>query len=54
MPREGDKWRVSRGDCLWNIAKSVYGNGARWPEIASANGLATSGNPIIYPGQLFN
>ena len=54
MPREGDKWRVARGDCLWNIAKSVYGNGARWPEIASANGLATSGNPIIYPGQLFD
>lgn len=54
MPREGDKWRVSRGDCLWNIAKSVYGNGARWPEIASANGLSTSGNPIIYPGQLFS
>ena len=54
MPREGDKWRVARGDCLWNIARSVYGNGARWKEIASANGLATSGNPIIYPGQLFD
>ena len=53
MPREGDKWRVVKGDCLWNIARSVYGNGARWKEIASANGLATSGNPIIYPGQLF-
>ncbi len=54
MPREGDKWRVAKGDCLWNIARSVYGNGSRWKEIASANGLATSGNPIIYPGQLFN
>ena len=53
MGMQGDKWLVTRGDCLWNIAKSVYGNGARWPEIASANGLATSGNPIIYPGQLF-
>lgn len=54
MPREGDKWRVAKGDCLWNIARSVYGNGFRWKEIASANGLATSGNPIIYPGQLFS
>lgn len=54
MPREGDKWRVDRGDCLWNIARAVYGNGARWPEIASANGLATRGNPIIYRGQLFD
>ena len=53
MPREGDKWKVASGDCLWNIAKSVYGNGARWPEIASANGLKTSGNPIIYPNQIF-
>lgn len=54
MPREGDKWRVAKGDCLWNIARSVYKNGARWPEIASANGLPTRGNPIIYPGQLFS
>lgn len=53
MPREGDKWHVARGDCLWNIARSVYGSGTKWPEIAAANGLATSGNPIIYPGQLF-
>lgn len=54
MPREGDRWRVARGDCLWNIARAVYGNGARWPEIAAANGLPTSGNPIIYPGQVFD
>ena len=53
MPREGDKWRVASGDCLWNIARAVYGNGARWPEIAAANGLPTSGSPIIHPGQLF-
>lgn len=53
MALEGDKWRVVKGDCLWNIAKSVYGNGTKWTEIASANGLKTTGNPIIYPGQLF-
>ncbi len=53
MPREGDKWRVARGDCLWTIASRVYGNGSRWPDIARANGLPTSGSPIIYPGQLF-
>lgn len=52
MPREGDKWRVRRGDCLWNIAKSVYGNGTRWTEIADANGISRS-RPIIYPNQLF-
>lgn len=53
MPREGDKWRVVRGDCLWNIAKAVYGNGARWPEIADANGIPRSRANLIYPGQLF-
>ena len=53
MPLENGKWRVVSGDCLWNIARSVYGNGARWPEIAGANGLPQSGSPIIYPGQIF-
>ena len=52
MPREGDKWRVARGDCLWNIAKAVYGNGTRWTEIADANGISRS-RPTIYPNQLF-
>jgi hypothetical protein len=54
MGMQGDQWLVQSGDCLWKIAANVYGNGARWPEIAEANGLATSGNPIIYPGQLFD
>ena len=54
MGMQGDRWLVQRGDCLWKIAANVYGNGSRWPEIAAANGLATSGNPIIYPGQLFD
>nr|DAQ95995.1 MAG TPA: contactin-3 [Caudoviricetes sp.] len=52
MAREGDKWRVVRGDCLWNIAKAVYGNPYKWPMIADANGIPRS-NPIIYPNQLF-
>lgn len=52
MPREGDKWRVAKGDCLWNIAQSVYGNGARWTEIADANGIPRN-RTTIYPNQLF-
>ena len=51
MPREGNKWRVATGDCLWNIAKTVYNNPYRYTEIAKANGIS---NPnLIYPGQLF-
>ena len=52
MPREGNKWRVAKGDCLWTIAQKVYGSGYRWTEIAKANGMKTSGSPIIYPNQL--
>lgn len=52
MAREGDKWRVVRGDCLWNIAKSVYGNPYKWTVIADANGVSRR-TALIYPGQLF-
>lgn len=50
MPRQGDKWLVKRGDCLWNIAKAVYGNGKKWTQIADANGIKRSSG-IIYAGQ---
>ena len=50
MPRQGDRWLVQRGDCLWNIAKSVYGNGKKWTQIADANGIKRSSG-IIYAGQ---
>ncbi len=52
MAREGDKWRVVRGDCLWNIAKAVYGNPYKWTTIADANGV-NKRTALIYPGQLF-
>ena len=52
MGLENGKWRVVRGDCLWNIALSVYGSGYKWTQIADANGISRS-NPTIYPGQLF-
>ncbi len=31
---------VRRGDTLWSIAQQYYGNGARWPDIARANGIS--------------
>ena len=43
-------YTVVSGDCLWNIAQKVYGNGGRYKEIASANSVS---NPnLIYPGQV--
>ncbi|SEQ90702.1 LysM peptidoglycan-binding domain-containing protein [Lentzea albida] len=41
---------VASGDTLWAIAESYYGDGNRYGEIASANGIA---NPdLIHPGQV--
>lgn len=52
MPLINGKWHVVKGDCMWNIAKSVYGDGRKWPIIADANGVPRS-NPVIYPNQVF-
>jgi hypothetical protein len=44
-------YTVVAGDTLWGIATKYYGDGARYPEIAAANGVA---NPnLIFPGQVF-
>ena len=32
-----EKYTVKSGDCLWNIAKKFYGNGAKWKRIYKAN-----------------
>ena len=42
---------VLPGDCLWNIAGSVYGDAARWTDIYRANSGAISDPALIYPGQ---
>lgn len=53
---------VKKGDCLWNIAKKFYGNGAKWTIIYNANKSAieedakkhgrksSSNGHWIYPG----
>jgi nucleoid-associated protein YgaU len=33
---------VYPGDNLWSIAQQYLGNGARWPEIAAANGISNA------------
>lgn len=43
---------VVKGDCLWNIAKSHYGDASRWTDIYAANKTVIGSNPnLIYPGQ---
>lgn len=45
------RYHVARGDCLWNIALDYMGNGRRYPEIKTANGLKSN---VIYVGNVFN
>lgn len=51
MALENGKWRVVAGDCLWNIANTVYKDPYKWRDIANANGIPQSSG-LIYPGQL--
>ena len=46
-------YTVKSGDCLWNIAKKYYGNGAQYTKIYNANRGVIGGNPnLIYPARL--
>lgn len=52
-PAASKTYTVVRGDCLWNIAKKFYGNGAKYTVIYNANKGVIGGNPnLIYPGQV--
>lgn len=45
-------YTVKSGDCLWNIAKKYYGNGARYSDIFNVNKDKISNPNLIYPGQV--
>jgi len=46
----GDSYVVVKGDTLWNISVRAYGDGYKWVEVASANGLK---NPnVIHAGNV--
>jgi len=52
-PDTSTTYTVVSGDCLWNIAKRFYGNGAQYTVIYNANIGVVGGNPnLIYPGQV--
>jgi hypothetical protein len=52
MPQDNVRiYTVQRGDSLSKIAKEVYGDGSRWPEIFEANKDRLSDPGKIYPGQ---
>lgn len=45
-------YTVKKGDCLWNIAKKFYGNGAQYIKIYNANKSKIKNPNLIYPGQV--
>lgn len=45
-------YTVVRGDSLWNIAKKLYGNGAKYTAIYNANKDKIKNPNLIYPGQI--
>lgn len=45
-------YTVQPGDCLWNIAKKLLGNGSRYTEIYSLNRDKISNPNLIYDGQV--
>jgi len=49
------QYTVTRGDCLWNIAKKNehYGNGFAWPVIYQANRDQIKNPDLIFPNQNF-
>ena len=52
-PAAEQTYTVVKGDCLWNIAKRFYGNGAEYSTIYDANRDVIGGNPnLIYSGQV--
>lgn len=44
-------YTVSKGDCLWNIAKKFYGSGTQYTKIFEANNPPLKNAAVIYPGQ---
>lgn len=45
-------YTVKSGNCLWNIAKKYYGNGAQYTKIYNANKGKIKNPNLIYPGQV--
>lgn len=45
-------YTVKSGDCLWNIARDIYGDGAKWQVIYQANTGALSDPNVLKTGQV--
>ena len=51
-PASAKSYTVVAGDCLWSIAKRLYGDGSKYTVIAEANKDKVTNPNLIYPGQV--
>lgn len=51
-PKTGTTYKVKKGDCLWNIAKAIYGDGSKYTKIYEANKDKITNPNLIYPDQI--
>ena len=51
-PKKDDTYTVQSGDCLWNIAKAIYGDGSKYTKIYEANKDKIQNPNLIYPNQV--
>lgn len=51
-PKQETNYTVKSGDCLWNIAKKIYGDGSKYTKIYEANKDKITNPNLIYPGQV--
>lgn len=51
-PKKNDTYKVKKGDCLWNIAKAIYGDGSKYTKIYEANKDKIKNPNLIYPDQV--
>lgn len=51
-PKQETTYKVKTGDCLWNIAKSIYGDGSKYTKIYEANKDKITNPNLIYPDQV--
>lgn len=45
-------YTVKKGECLWAVAKKLYGKGSRYTDIYNANKDKVANPSLIYPGQV--
>lgn len=51
---KSSSYEVNKGDHLWGISGSSYGNPYKWPLIYKANSDKIKDADLIYPGQVFD